>query len=313
MAINQSVRLAPCCPPPERIVHSHWMSHLPFAFWLISLLRPAILVELGSYQGASFCAFCQQIEHLGIPCEAYAVDTWQGDANMGHYGDEVHNDLFEWIKTHYPGFACMIRSSFDDALDKFDDRSIDLLHIDGFHSREAMLHDFESWLPKMSERGVILMHDICARLPGYGGVSAWKEISSRHPGFAFLHGYGLGVVPVGSGVPEELKELVNLPAEEAKEFRSLFQAQGRIYEKLFDLMETHRNEQALSASRFAAQAEQHEREAAAGQKELRAREQEIARLKDMLMDAELRSQAYENSLSWKLTAPLRKVSRYFRS
>lgn len=331
MPLDRLACQAPFCPPPDRIAHSHWMSHIPFAFWVVDILRPRLLVELGAYQGASFCAFCQQIEHLGLACEAYAIDTWHGDGNMGQYDDTVHADLEAHVQSRYPGFASLVRSTFDEALGQFEDGSIDLLHIDGFHDQAAMLHDFETWLPKMSERGVILMHDIKARLPGYGGVAAWKEISGRCSCFEFTHGYGLGVVLAGSQIPEPLNFLPELAPEAANAFRRRFQAQGKIYERLFDLEQKRlqegreaasamkeAREESQAAARNAAKAATEAGNVIAALERSLAEERnksdrEREQLREAILQAELKAQAYENSLSWKLTAPLRKLARYFRS
>ena len=78
---------------PEDLLPSAWTGHVPFAFWLVEALRPAILVELGTHNGTSFLAFCQAIKAQGVPGKAFAVDTWQGDEQAGHYGDEVHDRL----------------------------------------------------------------------------------------------------------------------------------------------------------------------------------------------------------------------------
>lgn len=317
-------RQAPFCPAPLRVAPSSWMSHIPFAFWLIELLRPAMLVELGSYHGVSFCAFCQALERLSLSCQAYAVDLWQGDEHMGAYGEEVHADLAAYVAAHYSGFACLLRCSFDAALPQFEDASIDLLHLDGCHAGEAILHDFNAWLPKMSSRGVVLVHDVCARMPGYGGVAAWRDISSQFPAFAFSHGYGLGVALIGPDAPVQLKELAALDDSGQARVRHLFQEQGKIYETLFAL-EARRDREAVVAKviqedtekRFrAAIGEQREalEKLVAGEREQRAKEQcDMERLKEDLLAAELKAQAYAASISWKITAPLRKVAKWCRS
>lgn len=59
----------------------------------------------------------------------------------------------------YGGFSTLIESTFDDALHRFADGSIDLLHIDGQHFYEDARRDFQSWRRKLSDRAVVLFHD----------------------------------------------------------------------------------------------------------------------------------------------------------
>ena len=90
----------------------------------------------------------------------------------------------------------------------FSDGSIDLLNLDGFHSRDAVRHDFETWLPKVSTRGVVLLHDINVRERDFGAWEVWSGIRATYPSFEFLHGHGLGVGVIGSEIAPELEWLV---------------------------------------------------------------------------------------------------------
>jgi hypothetical protein len=90
---------------------------------------------------------------------------------------------------------------FDDALERVPDGSVDLLHIDGFHTYEAVRHDLDAWLPKTSDRGVVLLHDTAVRDGDFGVWRVWEEVSGDYPSFAFPHGNGLGVLAAG-GRPE---------------------------------------------------------------------------------------------------------------
>lgn len=182
---------------PEWVASSSWAEHAPFAFWLVSVQRPRIVVELGTHGGYSYFAFCQAIQKLGLDCRAYAVDTWKGDRHAGFYGEDVFRTVRLHNEHRYSTFSQLMRMTFDDAAGHFEDGSIDLLHIDGLHSYDDVKHDFTTWRSKISDRGVVLFHDTNVRELDFGVFRLWQELHRQFPTFEFLHGHGLGVLSYG--------------------------------------------------------------------------------------------------------------------
>jgi hypothetical protein len=201
---------------PERLVHPpSWLEHIPFAFWLMDVLRPRLFVELGTHSGNSYAALAQAARHLGLRTAGYAVDTWTGDPQAGFYPESVYEDFKAWHDRRYASFSTLVRSTFDEALRHFEDGAIDLLNIDGYHTADAVRHDVDSWLPKVSDRGVVLMHDINVRERDFGAWQVWEEVRQRYPSLEFLHGHGLGVLGVGAHLPEELRRVFDAVRDEA--------------------------------------------------------------------------------------------------
>lgn len=192
----------------EWLALSAWYGHVPFAFWIIENLKPSSLVELGTHNGLSYCAFNQAIQKLKLPTKSYAIDTWKGDEHAGFYGSEVLRELSAYHDEKYGSFSRLVRSTFDEAVSHFPDKSIDLLHIDGLHTYEAVKHDYETWLPKLTDNSVILFHDINVRERGFGVWQFWEELSKQYPSFSFLHYHGLGVIGLGENLPETVKALL---------------------------------------------------------------------------------------------------------
>ena len=192
-----------------------WTEHIFFAYDLVAQLRPRLLVELGTDRGESYFAFCQSAQENETGTRCLAVDHWQGDTHAGSYDEATFTDVDAHNRENYAAFSTLLRTSFDEALEHFASESIDLLHIDGHHTEEAVRHDVEGWLPKLRPGGILLMHDIAVRARGFGVWKVWAEMTTRGRVFAFSAPPGLGIweKPPRGTLPPILEALLTSPNE----------------------------------------------------------------------------------------------------
>ena len=202
---------------PKRMVFSTWVDHLPFAYDLVAAIRPKLVVELGVYNGLSFFTFCQSMVEHDIDGVAYAIDCWEGDEHTDSYDDSIYNDVNDHARDNYRGITYLLRMFFNEALQHFQDDSIGLLHIDGLHTYEAVKEDFTNWYPKVKPGGIILFHDVMAKIKDFGAWKYFEELETEHEEvFKFNHGFGLGVIrkPGGEREPDQLLDLLFSKSEE---------------------------------------------------------------------------------------------------
>ena len=210
--------LPPCLP------QSAWLGHIPFLSLLFRLMRPGRYVELGVDLGASFLAACEASRREAADTRCLGIDTWQGDPHAGmRDGSRAFDGLSRFIAQHYP-HAALLRSTFDEAVATCADASIDLLHIDGLHTYEAVKHDFETWLPKLSRHGVVLLHDTRVFERDFGVWRLFLELQQRYWSFEFFDWHGLGVVVVGAEPHEGVRAFMDYAARSSAHAKALRRA-----------------------------------------------------------------------------------------
>lgn len=214
-----------------------WTGHAFFAYDLVRNMKPQKIVELGTFKGTSLYSFAQAAKDGSLDTEIYAIDTWEGDENAGYFGNEVYDSVKDITRSHYREVKTrLIRKTFDDALSDIKDGSVDILHIDGLHTFEAVKHDYETWSPKVKNNGIILFHDI--NIGDYGVWELWNNLKEENKDYSFIefqHNAGLGVL-IKSG-----NELVNILDDSfistlIHYYKGIANANYKIYEFIDELL-----------------------------------------------------------------------------
>lgn len=207
----------------KKILDSSWITHSPFALFLISILKPGTFVEKGVLHGQSYHAFCQAVKTLMLDTQCFGIDLWSDD--------DIFNEIRCYDEKHYSSFSHLMRMSSDEGLKNFKDGSVDLLHIGGDHTYDEIKKDFYEWLPKMSESGVIIIHNTFIKDSGFGVWRFWDEVYKKYPSFNFYHGCGLGIVVVGKNVNLDFLNFIS-EANSDTLYRKIFYTLGmRVIDK----------------------------------------------------------------------------------
>jgi len=132
-----------------------WSGHFDYAIELTRTLNPSVVVELGVDYGYSIFAFAYP--RIG---NVYGIDWFYGDDHAGSRNTytEVMRLKGEVEEMGIDNIT-IVPGDFNN-IAKIWAKPIDILHIDGLHTYEAVKNDFETWSKFLSPNGVILFHDV---------------------------------------------------------------------------------------------------------------------------------------------------------
>ena len=119
----------------------------------------AKFVEIGVWKGGSTAYMGVEIYNSGKKIEYDAIDTFEGSKEHG-----VVNGLYEEALNNLKPIIDLkivnvIKSHSLEAVDKYEDESLDFCFVDGSHEYEDVKKDILAYLPKVKKGGILAGHD----------------------------------------------------------------------------------------------------------------------------------------------------------
>ena len=127
-----------------------------------------VIVEIGSWKGKSTICLGRG-SRAGNGVRIFAVDP-HADYRHGEFKENIERAGIGDLVTPVKGLS-------QDVVDDFD-QPIELLFVDGSHEEDDVRHDFDTWVPKVVEGGVVAFHDTTWH-DGVRKVMAEKIYASR--------------------------------------------------------------------------------------------------------------------------------------
>ena len=182
---------------------SGWGSTEPNFLSLIDEVRPRLIIEVGTWKGASAVFMGSRIKASGLDCSILCVDTWLGALEF--WTDQTDATRYGSLKlqngypTVYRQFlANVVRSGLRDVVIPFPQTSAiaakwlrlngvtaELIYVDGSHDEDDVLSDLQNYWNLLSDRGVL-----------FGDDYDWPSVRGAVDRFARDNGFKLDLVGI---------------------------------------------------------------------------------------------------------------------
>jgi len=166
---------------------SAWKGHRNFAEWLVTQYQHPSIVELGVDYGYSTFVFANALMNNQSSGKIYGIDLFQGDDHAGFR--DTYSDVIKNIEVNKLSNIEIIKGEFTDQSMKWK-TPIDILHIDGLHTYEAVKNDFTNWSKYVKSDGIVIFHDVC--IPYFTVNKFFRELGNGYKLY-FTHSAGLGI------------------------------------------------------------------------------------------------------------------------
>jgi len=135
-----------------------WMNDKELMYLYVAARSAKSIVEVGSWKGRSAHALAS-----GCRGTVYCVDHFRGSPNelQTAHREAADTDISEIFQENMKDFKNVevMKMRSNRAAEQFEDNSIDMIFIDGTHTKPAVLTDLRSWYPKLRKGGLMTGHD----------------------------------------------------------------------------------------------------------------------------------------------------------
>lgn len=214
--VNLKKNLA-CLNPPQNIedvLKQHIEEVKPYIKSLVEYFKKKDVVyfEIGLCRGGSFVLTSNVLSSMGFNVYALGLDL-PNTPLWGGSGANVVDDVAK-LKPKFL-YDIVLGNSHriairDKVANILGSKKVDILFIDGDHSFQGCLHDFELYSPFVEKNGIIVFHDI-THFNKWRHVEVWKVWERIKPYFTYREfackeNYGIGTI-IWNGVYPDINEL----------------------------------------------------------------------------------------------------------
>lgn len=154
---------------------------------LFSELNFNVGAEIGVDRGKYSEVLCRANPNLHL----YSIDPWLNSVYEANVPERTNYDqnylegrLQQALKRLEPYNCTIIKKTSMDALDDFEDETLDFVYIDGNHNFPNVTNDLHYWSTKVRKGGIVSGHD-------YAYFSSSRNNHVKHAVIAYTKAYGI--------------------------------------------------------------------------------------------------------------------------